>query len=252
MKYRRVKGGKTVAKMAKGKVTSIQALAKAVKGLQRKNRSEADYINLRQIATNQNIGGAVATPYQLNLCNYVNMGFCFGTALSDTEDNRMVHKSFGIDGYVSLENSVNDEENTVGFSMYLVSLKDAATQIFSPATGTLVLTDGVTHSDNGKGMTLLNKKFFKIHKSKRFFLSNHGTALAQPSAQTQYGTDHRFYMKWSPNSLITNPSGNWQALASALDPSKQYYLLIFNDNTTADLESPCISYSIVHTVKTLG
>lgn len=230
---------------AQGKKPTIAGLAKAVKGLMRREKVADEYLNLGQY----NVADSLTAPfYQVNLCNYGGMAPIFGSDADDDNDNKIIHKSFGMDLRVSLENTINNEENTIGFTTFLVSLRDAATPAFNPTTGVLTLTAN-THYYQTTGMTLLNKKFFKIHKIKRFTLTNYGTALTASAAQSQYGSDCRWYWKMSPSALIQNPIGNWSALASALDPSKQYYLLVFNDNTSADGESPALTTNIVHTMK---
>jgi len=241
-------GRSSVKKIAKGKTTKLQTLAKAVKTLQRKNRKEADYLNFTQ----QVLDASVASPsYIVNLCDYSGMISTFGTGANDNEDNKIIHKSVGMDLRVSLENTVNNEESTTGFTAFLVSLKDNCGNVFNNLTGGLTLTLGATH-ELIQGMALLNKKIFNIHKQKRFTLTNYNQALISPAGQSQYGTDHRWYWKLPINKTIENPRGDWKQLGCALDPSKQYYLIIFNDNSTADLESPAFSYVAVHTMKTVS
>jgi len=245
-KYQR-KRKSTVAKMAKGKSTQIQALAKSVRSLQLASRGQHQYLNYFQGASRDNINSPVLA---VNLCNFSAMGAIFGTDANDGQNPKIVHQSFGIDAYVSLENTINNEEDTITMTAFLVSLKDDIGGAFNPTTGALTIANG-SHYVIQNGLCMLNKKIFNIHKVKRKVITNHGTPLANPSAQTQSGTDFRFYWKHSPRSLITNPVGEWTSLSSALDPSKQYYMLFFNDNSVADLESPCVSYSIVHTMKTV-
>lgn len=247
-KYRRRYARKgRVARMAKGKVTGVQALAQSVRRLQRQVRGQHQLLNYQQSASRVNVNSDVSV---YNLCAYNGFTPIFGTDADDDNNYKIVHKSFGIDGYLSLENTLNNEEDTVTFTMFLVSLKDHIGAAFNSATGGLTLTAN-EHYYMQNGLCMLNKKCFTIHKVLRRVLTNHGTALTAPSAQTQYGTDCRFYMKWSPNKVIQNPIGDWKALGSALDPSKQYYFLIFNDNSIADLESPAFSFNFVHTMKTI-
>jgi len=245
-KYAR-KGRSKVAKLAKGKTTSIMALARTVRGLQRAQKSQHQYLNYTQTASQTNI---VQPYFQLNLCDYANFFPIFGADADDDNNQKVVHQSFGLDMYISLENLINNEESTITFTMFLVSLKDNIGSAFNSSTGALSLTSG-QHYYQQNGLCMLNKKSFNIHKVVRRVLTNHDTTLAQPSAQTQYGTDCRLYVKHSPRSMITNATGDWKVLNSALDPSKQYYWLIFNDNSSLDLESPCISYNVVHTMKTV-
>lgn len=241
------KGRSKVARMAKGKTTSVQELAKAVRRLQRNTKNQHQYLNYVQGTTQTNI----TSPFHaINLCNYNSMTPMFGSDANDDDNNKIVHKSFGIDGYISLENLINNEEDTITITQFLVSLRDHIGPAFDPSSGNLSLTNQL-HYYSQDGLVMLNKKCFRIHKVIRRVLSNHGTALSAPSAQTQYGTDYRFYMKWSPNASIQNPTGDWKVLNSALDPSKQYYLLTFNNNSILDGESPAFTYNIVHTMKTV-
>lgn len=242
------KGRSKIARMAKGKTTSVQALAKAVRRLQRHNKSQPEYLNYVQGATQANI----SSPFHvINLCDYTSMTPMFGSDANDDDQNKVIHKSFGIDGYISLENLINNEEDSITITQFLVSLRDHIGPAFNTSTGALSLTNQI-HYYSQDGLVMLNKKCFRIHKVIRRVLSNHGTSLSNPSAQNQYGTDYRFYMKWSPNSSIQNPTGDWKALSCALDPSKQYYLLTFNNNSVADLESPAFTYNVVHTMKTVA
>lgn len=248
-KYQRryARKGRSIARMAKGKITSIQALARSVKVLQRKTATQHQLLNYQQSASQVNI---TSDYNSFNLCAYSGFTPIFGTDADDDNNYKVVHKSFGIDGYLSLENLINDEENTITFTIFLVSLRDHIGSAFNSGTGGLSLTAG-QHYYQQNGLCMLNKKCFKIHKVMRCVLTNHNTALGLPSAQTQGGTDCRFFMRWSPNTTIQNPTGDWKALNSALDPSKQYYLLIFNDNSILDAESPAFSFNFVHTMKTV-
>lgn len=247
-KYKRKYARKgRVAKLAKGKTTSVQALAKAVKSIQRSMRTRTEYLNYR-VSDNFGIVGDYSA---ISLSNYSGWTDIFGSAANDDTQNKMIHKSFGMDCYLSLENTIN-EPDTTQFTIFLVSLKDnIGSNAFNSSTGALSLSSGVHYSING-GLALLNKKCFSIHATKRCVLTNHGTALTAPSAQTQSGTDKRFYMKWRPNAMITNTQGDWKSLACSPDPSKQYFLLIFSDNSAVDLQNPKFSYNVVHTVQTVA
>jgi len=246
-KYAR-KGRSKVGAMAKGKSTKIQTLAKAVSRIQRSMRTKCEYLTFQQ-SGNVGVTGDV---YVYNLCDYLNMGNLFGSSGDDTSQNRIIHQSFGVDMYLTLENTIN-EPDTTQFTVFMVSLRDIIGSDFVPSTGGLTLTPGAHYAING-GLVLLNKKIFNIHKVKRVVLTNHGTALSAPSAQTQGGTDWRGYWKFSPRSLITNATtnSNWKGLRSALDPSKQYYILVFNNNSGADLQNPVFQYNAVHTFKTVA
>lgn len=236
------------SKGARDKRPSNAKLQKQINALRKNANRNVEYLNLVQTVDNVNV---TSPALSLGLSYFSGMSGTFGTTGDDFESSKIIHKSFGMDCYVTLENSVNNEESTIGFTAFLVSLRDEIGPYFLPGTGGLTLTAGITH-ESIKGMVLLNKKMFKIHKTKRFTLSNHDTALTAPSAQNQFGTDRRWYWRFSPNKTISNPYGNWKALNSANDPSKTYYFLLFTDNTSADLESPACSITAVHTMKTVA
>jgi len=241
------KKSKTVKAIAKGKSTNIQTLAKAVKRLQSKDRNEAEYLNFTQQFLNEDVNAPCKI---VNLSDYSGMISTFGTSANDNEDNKIIHKSVGMHCRVTLENVLNNEESTIGLTAFLVSLKDDCGNVFNNLTGGLTLTLGATH-EIIQGMALLNKKIFNVHKTKKFTLTNYNQALISPAAQTQYGTDKRWYWRIPINKTINNPRGDWKQLGCALDPSKNYYLLLFNDNSTADIESPTLSFVAVHTFKTV-
>lgn len=238
-----------VKRMAKGKTSRLQTLAKAVRTLQKKARSEADYLNMSQNVSNVNLNST--SPFVHKLTFYTGMTPVFGSASDDFEANKIIHKSVGMDCRVTLENTINNEESTIGFTAFLVSLKDAIGPYFTPGNGDIIWQNDVTHSIQN-GMVLLNKKMFNIHKYKRFHLTNYDSALNIAAAQSQYGTDRRWYWKCPINKMVVNPAGNWRTLASANDPSKSYFMVIFNDNSSADLESPNVSITAVHTFKTVA
>lgn len=246
-KYKRKYARKSrVSKMAKGKFSKIQVLAKAVKSLQRASRRNVEYLNYRVVDN-----PTIAADYtSIPLSNYSAWQDIFGSSSNDDTANKMIHKSFGMDCYLSLENTVN-EPDTTQFTIFLVTLKDNIGSAYSPASSALSLTPNTHYSISG-GMVLLNKKVFTIHKVIRKVLTNHGTSLANPSAQTQSGTDYRFYIKHRANHLVTNPTGDWKSMGGSPDASKAMYLLIFNDNSTLDLQNPKFTYNVVHTVKTVA
>ena len=233
-----------ITSLAKGKRTPIATLAKSVKSIQRQIKKDHIYLNYGQ-TFNQSVSGDV-TVFQLSQLSAWNQ--IFGTTANDGIYNKIQHTSFGMDMYLSLENTIN-ESDTIGFTLFLVSLKDDIGQNFSPATGLLNLVPNFHYTQVG-GMTLLNKKVFNIHKVKRCTLTNHGTALSAPSAQSMGGTDWRGYWKCSVRKSILNPYGDWRALTAPPDPSSNYFLLCFNDDSVLDLQSPNIKINVVHTVKT--
>lgn len=237
---------RTVKKIAKGKTTQIQTLAKAVKTLQSKSKKEHQYLTYGQAEDRVNV---IKDYVAINLCNFAVAAPIFGIDADDDNNYKIVHQKFIMDCYLSLENVINEPDTTT-FTMFLVSLRDAVGTAFNSATGGLTLTDTV-HYYNQAGLVHLNSKCFKIHKVMRRTLTNFGTALANPSAKSQYGVDCRFLIKASPRQTITNVRGDWKVLPCSQDPSQNYYFLIFSDNSAADLQNPAFTYNILRTMKTI-
>lgn len=242
-----------------GRKTAIQKLATAVKTIQRKIRKQTDVINFQQVTNASTI--SAGSPIQLALSNYQSYNPIFGAGPDDYTGNKMIHKAFGMSCRVSLESEV-DETSTIAFTAFLVRLKDSMAPFVNFNDSTLSLTDGehyVTLSGSlapnaspSIGDVMLNKKYFQIIKYKRFTLSNYGKALGESAAQTQYGTDMEWYWKVKPNLAIQNPNGDWAKMACPKDCGNAYYYLLFNNNSSLDLEAPFMATNVVHTVQPIN
>jgi len=237
---------KGVKSLAKGKPNAIQTLAKEVKALKAKNKKDHQYLNYGQAEARVNVIGDYVA---INMCNFAVAQPIFGADADDDNNYKIVHHDFKMDCFLTLENTINEPDTTT-FTMFLVSLKDDIGTAFNVSTGALTLVDTI-HYYNQSGQVLLNKKCFKIHKTIRKTMTNYGTALSAPAAQTQSGTNARFMIKATPKQTITNVRGDWKVLPSAIDPSKQYYFIIFSDNSALDLQNPGFTYNIVRTMKTI-
>jgi len=237
--------GKTYKKKPKlykpKKGASTTSLAKRVAKIEAKDKMDTVYYNYGQVASQLLIGPV----YAHHLTNTLGWTPIFGSepASREEESNKVTYKGALLDLYFK----ANNETSQTTFTVFLVSITDIYGQNFNVATGALGLTAGFHYYANG-AQVLLNKKCFKIYEQRRFTLGNNGTALTAPSAQTQYGTDKRIYMKVKKNQTFANPYGNWKDLAAQLDPNKNMYLLVFCDNV-ADEKNPALNLSVVHTVQ---
>jgi len=236
--------GKTLKKgngKGKKKGASTTSLAKRVSKIEAKNKMETVYYNFGNVFTQ-----LLGTPYNVfHLTNCSGWIPIFGSQSGrDTEANKTIYRGVALDLYFK----ANSETANTTFTVFLVSITDLYGQNFNSATGALGLTAGFHYYANGS-QVLLNKKCFKIHKSKRFTLGNNGTALTAPSAQTQYGTDKRIYMKVKKNQVFANPYGDWKDVYCPPDPNKNMYLLVFNDNVMGDAHSPALNMSVIHTIQ---
>lgn len=218
----------------------VVALRKVTK-LIRARKQNAQWLNCFNTVNNTSIVQQLA----YNMCNYAQLttsstssGPIFGTSTNDITDPKILYHSTTMRIRVSLESPTNNEETTTRFSCFLVSLNDRVPQSrFNNSTGTLSMTNGQDFNII-QGVAYLNKKIFKIHKTKFFTLSNYNQNLNIAAGQTQYGTDREWTWSIAPKMTVEHPAGDWSALSSSLDPSKQYYVLVFSDNETGDLESP--------------
>ncbi len=233
-----------MSRLLKPKSTAITTLAKAVKNIQLKMKAKT-------ITTNwgQQFDTELSSDFdQFKLSNYSGWNPIFGAAANDTYANSMIHKGFGLDMYLNS----STETDSIQFTVFLVSLKDdMRANGFNNSNGTLSLSSGFDYYAQN-GLVLLNKKNFNIHSVKRCVLGNNGVGLGSSTAQTQYGTDRRYYMKMRVNKKITNIAGDWKALDISQDPSDNFYLLIFNDNGILDAANPRVRINVVHTVEQLA
>lgn len=249
MAYLRKRGRKRpakkgVSKLIRPKTTAITTLAKAVKTIQNKMKQKSVFLNFGQ-QFDKDLSGDYD---QFKLSNYSAWTPIFGASANDTECKKMIHKSFGLDLYLNS----STEPDPIQFTIFLVSLKDTMRGAgFNNSSGALSLSSGFDYYQQG-GLVLLNKDNFNIHSVKRCVLGNNGVGLGSSTAQTQYGTDRRFYMKMRVNKTVLATAGDWKALDCSQDPSDNYYLLIFNDNGIFDAQNPKARINIVHTVEQLA
>lgn len=241
------------------KTTAIQTLAKQVVAIKRSMRKAADiqqYSFGTRVTAGGSIGDGIVGPaYIFHINSFNQWSRIFGTGQNDQEANAMIWKSFGMDIHVRSYN----ETSEINFTMFIVKATDLAANNIS-STGALTITEGTDYvnssggaNDVASGLVLLNKKLFTILYTKRFTLGNNSVALGTSTAQTQFGTDRRFYFKCKPNKKVTNPStGDVFALQRDLDPSGNYYMLIFSNNSSADAENPRCFVNMVHTVQMLN
>lgn len=247
--YRR-KRSSTLARLARPKkTTAIQALAKQVRGLKLAMKKEAQLVNYYQ--TGGNTGIACSDPLTaINLSLLTSWNAVFGSSADDNESPSAIWKSGGLDMYFTMYS----EYSNINFTLFLVKCKDVMAPYINLVTGAITLTNG-THFINsaaagqpGAGLVMLNKKFFDILKIRRFTIGNNSVAPGTSTAQLQSGSDRRIYFKFAPNTKLVNPNGNWKDVP-AQDPSQTYLLLAFNNNLTADGESPHLMYNYVTTVQ---
>jgi len=128
-------------------------------------------------------------------------------------------------------------------------LKNSAYELINPATGFLNTLTADTHFYSLLGQCLLNKEYFNIIKRKHFTLTNYGAPLNTASGQSQYGTALQWNWELKPN--VTIKAGEaydrWSQHKTGPTPPQSYYLLVFNDNSALDAESPTVTLMAYNT-----
>lgn len=171
----------------------------------------------------------------------------FGTDADDETQKKALIRKCSLNWQIT-----TSEPDARWYSVFLVSLKDEASDLLN-SDGTLAsLAQGTHYSDpQGQGSgTLLNLKFFNIHYHRRFSLGVQPqvkAAVAPAGAvqnigmttkdSTRIGKANIVYGK---NGIrVLNPSGDWKAGVFPKDPSKNYYFLTFwSGDSTLDVEVP--------------
>ena len=176
----------------------------------------------------------------------------FGTTAADLACNRLTDKMIE---FKAKFQATGTEPDNITYSVFVVSLKDDANDgnLFDPLNGELTMTADKEYTKSptsgALSLVLLNPKVFKIHKQWQFTIGNNGvspsTATAQQGMLTQKTIEFKKKLGWD----IINPIGDvWQQCQSARDPSKQMYLLIFNDDTYLDVQAQRYDFNMVRTV----
>lgn len=175
---------------------------------------------------------------------------CFGYTTADYNNSNQAYlKSISMQFTLT---SANEEDN-INYSMFLVSIGKNGDTVYDSATGTLATLTQPLHYLANQSMGMLNKKYFNVMRTKFGTLGNWSTPLQQPSASGETITAQtQFYWKIKPRRTIKNPAGNWSLLNASPDPETQYYIIVLNNNSTADLESPVLSYNIVYSINIDG
>lgn len=187
----------------------------------------------------------VDQPYTFyNLTNWSNKTPVFATTAVDwNASNKLYHKRMTIDCRLTAGN----ELDLIGYRVFLVTLKDNANvpARWNSGTGGLALTANLDYVNTSFGKAMLNPRVFSIIKMKDFFTTAQGSA-SSGNAGNQLVKE----WKWTiyPKHTVYNPTGNVSSMVTSFDPSKCYYILIFNDNVSGDLQAPLFYSQVYHSV----
>jgi len=259
---------KTYTKKAKSTGPSmaaqIKSLASRVARLTKVAINRIQYRNNGTLAMST-VTGVGASYDARALFKFANWTRVFGT---DADDE--VNKVCLIRGLTGRLRMASTEPSARQYSVWVVSLKDNASELLTAGTGELAtLVDG-THYIGGGSDVLLNLKFFKVHYCKRHtagttdmyktaYGTGSGSVANAPAIQaiTTNATDNNrlmnFILKLGKGIRVSNPAGDWKAGGYPKDPSQNYYLLTFaSPDANSDFESPQLFYDTLATVEVSG
>lgn len=241
-------GRKTVKAVVKRKPqTTVKKLARDVSKLKAVAMNRINYFGGQQFECSTVAGTASynATP----LMKFNNWTRIFGTDADDESNKQCLIRKLAGQWTIT----TNEPDNR-SYSMFVVSLKDEASELLN-ADGTLAALTAGTHYSLGFGQgsnCLLNLKLFNIHYHKRFMLGvvpQVKSAVAPAGAVQNIGTSTsstqrfgKFNLRLGRGLFIKNPVQDWKAGVHPKDPSKNYYVLTFwSGDSNVDLEVPTMS-----------
>lgn len=238
MKYTKGRGRKYP------KAKTGKAIVKRINKLERDTKRKI--VTMYTMNNAQSLTSNITSPLTIQkLCKFSDDSAIFGTDPNDLLGSKVLLKSMTLKIDVQMENLSETEEETQHIEMFIVQLRDEANDIFSPTNGDITLVPNIHYWQLGGingGYAYLNKKYFKILHQKRFMLTNYGSSLGSSGAQNLDGTNFRYDCKIPVDRVIMAPMSNvepqnWKSLVCPRDPSNNYYIIWFNDNSTLDGES---------------
>lgn len=132
------------------------------------------------------------------------------------------------------------ESARIDMTMFIVSMQPSVSKKVHIETSLMTnLISGDDYYSVGGSLTMMNSKRFKIHYVKRLQTYREFT---DNTPQTRGFT--RGYVKRRVNHNILNQNGNWVDVQDVEWPlNDRMYVIVFNNNSGADLESPSITFN---------
>lgn len=234
---------------------AIRTLDRKVKTIVRKMAGLKSTVQYKQSGAAP-IGNVAGTGYyviELSRCGTAAAQWTriFGTDADDESNHQALWRKTNLD----LEIDAGTERNNLDYTIYVVSLtKKGQGALWTQATGSLAgplgasgLVNDVHYAIGGTyGQAFLNRNYFNVLASRRF-MTGSGGALAYETASLR----KRFYFKMAHNNgkgfLVKQPSGDWRTQQSPQVAGQNLYVLIFNNDSTADA-TVNVKYNAIHTV----
>lgn len=220
---------------------ALPVLARQVAQLKREVKGTSSTVMYSDVTGNNvAIGNAGGTNVYIRpLSQYANWSPIFGTDADDASNHSALWKKSNFD----FEIDADQERNSIDYSFYIVSLtKLGMEELFTASTGGLAGPLGITSLTNGThyqqivnnvGLAFLNRKYFNILHCRRIITGTGGSVAYETASLRK-----RWYVKMSHNKgqghRLQNPKGDWKSLASPQLAAQNMYVLIFNNDSTAD------------------
>lgn len=211
---------------------NTQQLTKAVSTLRRQIVPLSQNKLFYKFGGNVNIGSPLGTqPYILNISQASSWVRVFGTDADDEQSHCFMQNRSPLKWNIV----INGETAQVHYTFALVSLtKIGASELFNAGTGGLnTITDNVHFTQPAAGFlgvgTLLNKRYFNIHYY-RTAVTYSTSGYVGEGKPTIRGSVRIPPAKW------INPLGDWKAKGYNPNAMQNYYLIIFNNDSTADAD----------------
>jgi len=212
--------------------TSVAKVERQVKSIQKAIQPLKKNVIYYRMFANDNVGNATANnTYIYPLCKFSNWARTFGGDLDDESSKAFQLKSLQFSGILE----TSGERAALDYSMFVVRLKNMGeSELFNISTGTLntlVYDAHFTYGTTPGQGTYLNPNYFDIVYYKRFIT---GTAGSLTTNMTDLRRIFNFKLPASRLFTCKNPNGDWKAMGTPKAIGQNYFLLIQNNDSTAD------------------
>lgn len=235
---------------------TTRGLAKRVAGISRTLRKATEWSDWTQ----ERLGVDAVAPFQqFHINNYSTWLPTFLNGMSSATSQGTLQEVTWVNSKLTMDFNLKADYANITYTVFLVQLKDQfRNNQYDDTTGTITLTAGV-HYNSTEGMTMLNKRFFVIRGVRKFTLGNFGVNPATVGDAGGSIDDYkRITFALRPNKKVIRQEAGRRLIGfvgtpaqEALpdpDPSKNYYVLVFNNDASAT-EAQKINYRAQHVCK---
>lgn len=234
-RYRKRTTASAVSKVARRRPTAsnqksqIMSLSKRVNTLSRKVNSGIEQV-FYQTTWDQTVSSNYAIFPLVKPASWTNV---FGQSDNVTESRKLTIKKMNLDFDVT----PYTEGAEVDFTVFLASCKN--NKSFRETNGMTTIAIGNDDYVINNGLALLNPKRFNIHKAWRLKTSGVYTDLNGTTTLNTLQSARRYHKMYMNHQLRNAQGAPWTSIADNEIPiGASYALIVFNNNSAVDLESP--------------